>query len=83
MSALLKGHGIGAITLFTEDLDRSKAFYQEMFGLPVVFEDRIRRCSTSATVINLLEVSAARELIAPATVAGATPGSRSSDHRGR
>ena len=31
--------GIGAITLFTEDLDTTKRFYQEVFGLPVVFAD--------------------------------------------
>jgi catechol 2,3-dioxygenase-like lactoylglutathione lyase family enzyme len=30
---------IGAMTLFVGDLDRSKTFYQEVFGLPVQFED--------------------------------------------
>jgi catechol 2,3-dioxygenase-like lactoylglutathione lyase family enzyme len=27
------------ITLFTEDLERSKAFYQDVFGLRLIFED--------------------------------------------
>lgn len=31
--------GIGAITLFVEDLDAVKEFYQRAFGLPVTFED--------------------------------------------
>jgi catechol 2,3-dioxygenase-like lactoylglutathione lyase family enzyme len=31
--------GIGAITLFVEDLAATKRFYQKTFGLPVVFED--------------------------------------------
>lgn len=31
--------GIGAITLFVEDLDATKRFYQEVFDLPVALED--------------------------------------------
>jgi catechol-2,3-dioxygenase len=31
--------GIGAITLFVEDLETSKQFYRDVFGLPVAFED--------------------------------------------
>jgi catechol 2,3-dioxygenase-like lactoylglutathione lyase family enzyme len=30
---------ITAITLFVEDLATTKRFYQEVFGLPVAFED--------------------------------------------
>ncbi len=30
---------VDAITLFVEDLERSKLFYREIFGLPVFFED--------------------------------------------
>jgi len=29
---------IDAITLFVEDLERSKRFYQDVFGLPVFYE---------------------------------------------
>ena len=77
MTALLKSAAIGAITLFTEDLERSKAFYQETFGLPVVFEDEDSAVfNFDDTLINLLKVSAAPELIAPGTVAGPRAGSR-------
>src|SRR5258708_2082545 len=31
--------GIGAITLFVEELEAAKQFYREVFGLPVAFED--------------------------------------------
>ena len=41
--------GIHAITLFVEDLAAAKAFYREVFGLPVVFETNDRRSSVSAT----------------------------------
>jgi len=55
VTALLARANIDAITLFTEDLAGTKAFYQEVFGLPVVFEDEnsaVFRFENS--VINLL-----------------------------
>jgi catechol 2,3-dioxygenase-like lactoylglutathione lyase family enzyme len=61
---------IGAITLFVEDLAATKRFYREVFGLPVAFEDDNSAVfDFGNTIINLLEVAAARELIAPAAVA--------------
>ena len=30
---------VGAITLFVADTQRSKAFYEEVFGAPAIFED--------------------------------------------
>jgi catechol 2,3-dioxygenase-like lactoylglutathione lyase family enzyme len=69
--------GIGAITLFVEDLEVAKRFYGEVFGLPVTFEGE-----TSAvfdfgnTIINLLKTTAAPELIAPEVVASREAGSR-------
>ena len=30
---------ISAVTLFVEDLPRSKLFYQDVLGLPMVYED--------------------------------------------
>lgn len=68
---------VGAITLFVDDPQRSKAFYQEVFGLPAIYED-----DDSAgfrfenTIVNLLRTPAARELIDPAAVAGREAGSR-------
>jgi lactoylglutathione lyase len=77
MTALLTSAAIGAITLFTEDLERAKAFYHQTFGLPVVFEDEDSAVfKFDDTLINLLKVSAAPELIGPATVAGPESGSR-------
>ena len=68
---------IDAITLFVEDLERSKQFYQDVFGLPIHYED-----ANSAvfkfpnTLINLLKTNAAHDLIEPGVVAGPDAGSR-------
>lgn len=69
--------GIGAITLFVEDLEAAKRFYREVFGLPVKFEDDDSAVfDFGNTIINLLKVTAAPELIAPAAVASREAGSR-------
>jgi lactoylglutathione lyase len=68
---------VGAITLFIEDVERSKAFYQNIFGLPVTYEDENSVVFTfENTLINLLKLTAADELIAPEVVAGRAAGSR-------
>ncbi len=69
--------GIGAITLFVEDLRAARRFYREVFGLPVVFDDddsTVFRFSN--THINLLKATAAGELIEPAPVASPASGAR-------
>ena len=77
MSALLTTTVIDAITLFTEDLERSKAFYRDVFGLPLYFEDDNSAVfKLDNTLINLLRTAAAHDLIAPATVATADAGAR-------
>lgn len=69
--------GIFAITLFTENLEKSKEFYQNVFGLPIDFED-----SNSAvfkfggTLVNLLKITEAKGLIEPAKVATRESGAR-------
>ena len=69
--------GLFAITLFVEDLQAAKQFYLRVFGLPVDYED-----SNSAvfkfgnTLINLLKITEANELITPAKVADREAGSR-------
>jgi catechol 2,3-dioxygenase-like lactoylglutathione lyase family enzyme len=69
--------GIFAITLFVEDLGTAKAFYQTVFGLPVVFEDTNSAVfKIGDTLINLLITAAADELVMPAKVAGREAGSR-------
>lgn len=68
---------IDAITLFVEDLERSKLFYQDVFRLAVLFEDDSSAVFKFAnTLINLLEIPAARELIEPGVVASPGAGSR-------
>lgn len=68
---------IAALTLFVEDLDATKDFYREVFGLPVKFEDADSAVfDFGNTIINLLKATAAHELISPAGVAGREAGSR-------
>ncbi len=63
--------------MFVEDLDTTKQFYREVFGLPVTFEDADSAVfKFGDTLINLLKASAARELVEPALVADREVGSR-------
>jgi catechol 2,3-dioxygenase-like lactoylglutathione lyase family enzyme len=49
---------IDAITLFVEDLERSKLFYQDVFGLSEFFEDANSAVfKFENTLINLLKVT--------------------------
>ena len=65
------------ITLFVDDLDRSKTFYREVFGLPVIFEDENSAVFRFAnTGINLLRSEAADDLIRPGAVARQDAGAR-------
>ena len=75
MSASLKS--VGAITLFVEDRQRSKSFYQRVFDLPVIYEDENSAVFRFENlIVNLLETPAARGLIDPAAVATRDAGSR-------
>ena len=75
MSESLKS--VGAITLFVEDPQRSKAFYERVFGAPVVYEDaNAAALQLENMILNLLELPAARDLIDPGVVAGRDSGSR-------
>jgi catechol 2,3-dioxygenase-like lactoylglutathione lyase family enzyme len=69
--------GIAAITLFVEDLGEAKSFYQEVFGLPLFYEDDNSAVFKFAdTLINLLQVDQAPGLVEPATVASPDAGVR-------
>ncbi|MEU4114442.1 VOC family protein [Kitasatospora sp. NPDC028055] len=65
------------LTLFVADVPAAKAFYQEVFGLPVVHEDdasavlRLRNL-----LLNLLAADQAPELVEPAPVAAPAVGVR-------
>jgi catechol 2,3-dioxygenase-like lactoylglutathione lyase family enzyme len=77
ISATAWPQAITAITLFTEDLAATKQFYQAVFGLPIVFEDDVSAVfNFGNTLVNLLSITAAPELIAPAPPATAHAGSR-------
>lgn len=60
-----------AITLVVDDLEASKAFYLDAFGLPVHHEDDDSVVlKVGPLLVNLLVRTAADELVAPAPVGG-------------
>ena len=68
---------ISALTLFVDDLDATKQFYLEVFGLPLLFEDSASAVfNFGNTLVNLLRATAAVELIEPVVVGGAAAGPR-------
>jgi len=68
---------IFAITIFTEDLNASKEFYQNVFGLSLVYEgDTSAVFKIGETLINILDINSADELVNPAKVASRDSGSR-------
>jgi len=63
---------VGAITMFIDDTQRSKAFYEQVFGAKIVHEDENAVAfEFENMVVNMLCVPAAHELIAPAPVGDA------------
>ncbi len=69
--------GISAITIFAEDLEATKRFYVEVFGLPIHYEDDASAVfDFGNTLINLLKVEEAHGLIAPAVVGQPGVGAR-------
>ena len=75
MSASL--NSVGAITLFVEDPRRSQSFYEEVFDLPVIWQDEDSAVfQFENTIVNLLKIPAARDLIEPGAVADRETGSR-------
>src|SRR4051794_25330839 len=68
---------IFAITLFAEDLEATKRFYREVFELPIEYEDANSVVfNFGNTLINLLKVTEAVGLIAPAPVGSPEDGAR-------
>jgi lactoylglutathione lyase len=69
--------GVGPITLFVEDLAAARTFYGDAVGLTVVYEDDSSFVvRLGSTLVNLLQVAAAQELIEPAAVAPSDSGAR-------
>jgi catechol 2,3-dioxygenase-like lactoylglutathione lyase family enzyme len=68
---------VGAITLFVQDVQRAKSFYQNVFGGPVDYEDDSSAVFTLGdTLINLLDEREAGDLVEPGTATGRGAGSR-------
>jgi lactoylglutathione lyase len=68
---------VGAITLFVDDPQRSKSFYQDVFDLSPIYEDEDSAAfGFENLIVNLLKIPAARDLIDPGFVADAEAGSR-------
>ena len=68
---------IEVITLFVDEIDAARAFYQKVFAADVVYQDDV--CSVlkfSETMVNLLQVTEAPQLVEPLTVAASGSGSR-------
>ena len=60
---------VGAITLFVADVDRSKAWYTMVFERPIAYEDADSAVfKFDNTLINLLNVAEAEDLIGAAKV---------------
>jgi catechol 2,3-dioxygenase-like lactoylglutathione lyase family enzyme len=67
---------VGAFVLFIDDVRRSKAFYERVFGVEPLFEDDTSVAYRFGdTIVNLAERSGAPELIEPAPVADPGAGS--------
>jgi catechol 2,3-dioxygenase-like lactoylglutathione lyase family enzyme len=68
---------INALTLFVEDLGATKAFYREVFGVPLIYEDDDSAVfNFGNTIVNLLKATAAVELIEPEAIASPEAGTR-------
>jgi lactoylglutathione lyase len=68
---------VGAITMFIEDVQRSKSFYEQVFDAEAVYEDESAVAFHFENMtVNLLKTDAAPELIEPATVGERDAGSR-------
>ena len=75
MSLTLKG--INFITLFTEDLQMSKNFYERVFGLTLTWGNEDSAVYKLGDIfLNILAISQADELVTPATVAPKKAGTR-------
>ena len=68
---------ISAMSLFVEDVQRAKSFYQDVFDVQVVYEDEVSAAMQFENVIiNLLAVSEAPGLVEPGPVGGRDAGAR-------
>ncbi len=70
-------NAIEVVTLFVEDIHAAKAFYRSVFAPEIVYEDEVSAVlAFGGAMVNLLAISNAPTLVAPAAVAPAGSGSR-------
>jgi predicted enzyme related to lactoylglutathione lyase len=68
MDPLSPNMTVAAITVFVEDLGACREFYGAVFGVdPIFSDDHSTAYRMGGTVLNLLQIAAADELVAPAT----------------
>jgi catechol 2,3-dioxygenase-like lactoylglutathione lyase family enzyme len=68
---------VDAITMFIEDVQRSKSFYEQVFDAQAIYEDDDAVAfQLENIIVNLLKTDAAPELIEPAKVGDKDAGSR-------
>ncbi|BAH45264.1 MULTISPECIES: VOC family protein [Brevibacillus] len=73
----LGSRNVDVITLFVEDFQQVKAFYQEVFGFQAVYEDEVSSVFRFGNMsVNLLDISESHDLMKPGTVATRESGSR-------
>lgn len=70
-------NSVGAITMFVEDRQRSKSFYEKLFDVEAIHEDENAVAfKFENLIVNLLELRPAHDLIDPAPVGRREAGSR-------
>jgi catechol 2,3-dioxygenase-like lactoylglutathione lyase family enzyme len=68
---------IEVITLFVDDVGKTKAFYRKVFEPEILFEDDVSAVlKFEGAIVNLLAASQAPELVEPMAVAPASTGAR-------
>lgn len=68
---------IEVITLFVDDIDEARAFYQKVFEPKILFEDDVSAVlNFSGLLVNLLKSTEAPQLVTPFSVAGPSSGTR-------
>ena len=73
----MKLDAIEVITLFVDDIDEARSFYQTVFTPEIVYQDDVSAVlKFSGTMVNLLKSTEAPQLVAPSAVAQSSSGAR-------
>jgi len=73
----MKLDAIEVITLFVDDIDEARSFYQTVFTPEIVYQDDVSAVlKFSGTMVNLLKSIEAPQLVAPSAVAQSSSGAR-------